>query len=84
MTVWTIGESVDRRHPHPPRWWGSCATRLVPVAADGVDVDGHLAGTMRNEVRPEFTGVTDDVNAVAIVTDPGVTAEQIAVRDTVT
>ncbi|MFN8183999.1 MAG: ABC transporter permease [Candidatus Nanopelagicales bacterium] len=32
---------------------------------------------MRNEVRPEFTGVTDDVNAVAIVTDPGVTPEQI-------
>ena len=34
--------------------------------------------TMRNEVRPEFTGVTDDVNAVAIETETGVTAEQIA------
>ncbi len=34
--------------------------------------------TMRNEVRPEFTGVTDDVNAVAIETDSGVTAETIA------
>ena len=33
---------------------------------------------MRNEVRPEFTGVTDDVNAVAIETDSGVTADQIA------
>ena len=32
---------------------------------------------MRNEVRPEFTGVTDDVNAVAIITDAGVSAEQI-------
>lgn len=32
---------------------------------------------MRNEVRPEFTGVTDDVNAVAIITDSGVTAEQV-------
>jgi putative ABC transport system permease protein len=34
--------------------------------------------TMRNDVRPEFTGVTDDVNAVAIETDEAVTAEQIA------
>jgi putative ABC transport system permease protein len=32
---------------------------------------------MRNEVRPEFTGVEDDVNAVALVTESGVTAEQI-------
>jgi putative ABC transport system permease protein len=32
---------------------------------------------MRNEVRPEFTGVEDDVNAVAIETDAGVTAEQV-------
>ncbi len=32
---------------------------------------------MRNEVRPEFTGVVDDVNAVAIETEAGVTAEQI-------
>lgn len=36
--------------------------------------------TMRNEVRPEFTGVTDDVNAVAIETDSGVTADQIAIE----
>jgi putative ABC transport system permease protein len=34
--------------------------------------------TMRNEVRPEFTGVEDDVSAVAIETEAGVTAEQIA------
>jgi putative ABC transport system permease protein len=33
--------------------------------------------TMRNEVRPEFTGVTDDVNAVAIETDASVTVVQI-------
>lgn len=33
--------------------------------------------TMRNEVRPEFTGVKDDVNAVAIETAPGVSAEQL-------
>lgn len=33
--------------------------------------------TMRNEVRPEFTGVANDVNAVAIVTDSGATPEQI-------
>lgn len=32
---------------------------------------------MRNGVRPEFTGVNDDVNAVAIETAPDVTAEQI-------
>jgi len=32
---------------------------------------------MRNEVRPEFTGVTNDVNTVAIVADPGVSTEQI-------
>jgi putative ABC transport system permease protein len=34
--------------------------------------------TMRNEVRPEFTGVKDDVNAVAIETESGVTADTIA------
>lgn len=34
--------------------------------------------TMRNEVRPEFTGVKDDVNAVAIETESGVTVETIA------
>lgn len=38
--------------------------------------------TMRNEVRPEFTGVQDDVSAVAIETEPGVTAEQIASETT--
>jgi putative ABC transport system permease protein len=32
---------------------------------------------MRNEVRPEFTGVDDDVNVVAIETESGVTAEQL-------
>jgi putative ABC transport system permease protein len=33
--------------------------------------------SMRNEVRPEFTGVDDDVNAVAMVTEESSTAAQI-------
>ena len=36
---------------------------------------------MRNEVRPEFTGVADDVNAVAVVTDTGVTCRTGPGRD---
>lgn len=32
---------------------------------------------MRNEVRPEFTGVDNDVNSVALILDSGVTVEQV-------
>jgi len=63
---------------------GSTSVEVVGVVRDAAyqlqptvwtSIDTWRA--MRNEVRPEFTGVADDVNAVAVVTDTGVTAEQV-------
>ncbi|MEZ5158979.1 MAG: ABC transporter permease [Candidatus Nanopelagicales bacterium] len=63
---------------------GSTSVEVVGVVRDAAyqlqptvwtSIDTWRA--MRNEVRPEFTGVGDDVNAVAVVTDTGVTAEQV-------
>lgn len=64
---------------------GSTPVEIVGVAKDAayqlqptVWTSVDTWRTMRNEVRPEFTGVDDDVSAVAITTEPGVTVEQIA------
>ncbi|MEZ5184425.1 MAG: ABC transporter permease [Candidatus Nanopelagicales bacterium] len=56
-----VGVVGDSRYQLQPTVWTSIETWRL----------------MRNEVRPEFTGVVDDVNAVAIEAVPGVTAEQI-------
>lgn len=63
---------------------GATAVKVVGVSEDSsyqlqptVWTDLQTWRTMRNEVRPEFTGVVDDVNAVAIITDSGISPEQL-------
>lgn len=61
QSIEVVGVVQDSQYQLQPTVWTSLATWR----------------DMRNEVRPEFTGVNDDVNAVALVTESGVTAEQI-------